>query len=385
MPMSATFRVGFALGLLVLLGHPLEGDALQDPETPRERVRLEGELKRYHGFINAYQEGNDDGVNEILAWDPERLKRIVAAAETTLDIFRPWDERRVKAAAMLHTDAAMRVLDGDDPRLSFQLGLAARLLHLGDADDVRPFARTWYTTVVGVLRDRAILFVAEGLLERGRAHMPGDPAILYESGVLQEQIATFAAFIRETVTDIPLPRSRSGGLQSLGDTARIPEDRHVTDHRRALEKAAAWLRDTTKADPSSELARLHLGRVQVLRGNFDDGAKLLGQLDASAADSDISYLATMFLGGMHQRRGRHAEAERMYRRATEKVPAAQTAYVALSEVLQKLGRGDESRDVLLGVLRTPAGARTEPWWWYLAEPVGEARKRLDALRASVRR
>lgn len=356
--------------------------ARQNPETGRERERLEGELKRYHGIINAYSEGDDDQVKEILAWDPQRLTKVVAAAQTSLDVFRPWDEARVKAATMLHTDAAIRDLD-DEFRLGFHLGLARRLLQMA-GKEMRPFARTWYTAVTRVLRDRALLFVAEGLLEQGRKDFPGDAVILYESGILQEQIATFAAFIGETVTEMPLMRGRSSGLHSLGDTSRIPVHRRVTDQRRALGKAAGWLQESTNADPSSELARLHLGRVHVLRGNYDHGAKLLGQL-ASFADVDTSYLAAMFLGGMHQRRGRHAEAEQMYRQSIEKVPTAQSAYVALSEVLQRLGRGDESRDVLLSVLRTPAAARTEPWWWYLMEPVGEARQRLDALRASVRK
>ena len=66
---------------MLLTGPP--ADALQEPESPRERTRLEGELKRYHGIINSYREGNDESVDAILAWDPERLKKIVAAARRT--------------------------------------------------------------------------------------------------------------------------------------------------------------------------------------------------------------------------------------------------------------------------------------------------------------
>lgn len=379
--MLAKFGVPFGICLVLLVGTAALGYARQDPETGRERERLEGELKRYHGFINAYREGDNASVDDILAWDPERLTKIVAAAQTPLDVFRPWDEARVKAATMLHTDAAIRDLD-DEFRRNFHLSLARRLLQMA-GKEIRPFASTWYAAVTRVLRDRALLFVADGLLEQGRKDFPGDTVILYESGVLQEQIATFSAFVKETVTEIPLLRGRGGGLQSLGDTSRIPVDRSVTEQRRALENAARWLRESIAADPSSELSRLHLARVHVLRANQDDGGKMLRDLDASG-DTDISYLATMFLGAMHQRRGRHAEAEQMYRRAIEKVPAAQSAYVALSEVLQKLGRGDDSRDVLMGMLRTPAVKRTEPWWWYLADPVQESGQRLDRLRTSVR-
>ncbi len=362
---------------ITLLAATVHGSPAQD----RERARLEAELKRYHGFVNAYQAGNDDAVAEILAWDRDRLTAIIGATQTPLDVFRTWDDARVRGAAMLHTDAAMRVLDGDDARLPFQLGLAARLLYKGGAE-AAPFARNWYTAVVRVLRDRALLFVAEGLLEDGRRHLPRDPIILYESGVLQEQIATFSALTNVTVNEIPLPRGGSGSVQAV-ETTEFGH-RMVVENRRALRSAAGWLQDSARTDPSSELAQLHLGRVQSLRGNYDEAAKQLRTLATSAGDRDTSYLATMFLGAIHQRRGRHAEAEQLYRQAIQKVPSSQSAYVALSEVLQKLGRGDESREVLMRVLHTPAASRTEPWWWYLQEPIGEATRRLASLRDSVR-
>jgi tetratricopeptide (TPR) repeat protein len=362
----------------------LQADALQEPESSRERTRLEGELKRYHGIVNSYREGKNDAVDAIVAWDRERLKKIVAAAQSPLDVFRPWDVARAQAATMLHTDAAMRLLEAEPDRVSFQLEMATRLLRIA-GPDLHPFARSWYIAVSRRLRDRAQLFMAEGLLERGREHLPNDPSVLYESGVLHEQIATFAAVITETVTSTPPPFSRGPGtsLQSMASTSRSEVNRNIQERRRALDRAHGWLRDAVRADSSSELSQLHLGRVQVLRGNDSDGAKLLQRL-TSSADPDTCYLATMFLGAMHQRRGRHDQAEAMYRRAIDKIPSAQAAYVALSEVLQKLGRGDESRGVLDDLLRHPAAKRTEPWWWYLAEPAGEARQRLDVLRASVR-
>jgi tetratricopeptide (TPR) repeat protein len=380
--MTASVGARAGAAVVLLAGAASHVDARQNPETARERSRLEWELKRYHGIVNAYREGKDDSIAEILAWDPERLTKIVAAAQSPLDMFRPWDAPRVKAAAMLHTDAAIRVLT-DEARLGFHLSLAGRLLQVA-GPDLHPVARAWYIAVSRLLRERAMLFVAEGLLERGRKLLPRDAAILYESGVLQEQIATFAAFITETVFELPAPRSHSGALQTTNERSRLPANRHVMDQADALDKAAASLGDAVDADPSHELARLHLGRVQILRGKQAEGLKLLAPLAASAVETDTAYLATMFLGAMHHRRGRYAEAEQMYRAAIDKVPAAQSAYVALSEVLQRVGRGDESRVVLLGVLRTPAVSRTEPWWWYLAEPIADAKQRVDALRKSAR-
>ena len=335
------------VGILAVVG----GLGLSAPQGA-DLTQVAADLKRYHGLVNAYREGANDSVDEILAWHAERLTKVIGAAQSPLDDFRPWNDVRFKAAVMLHTDAAVRVLD-DEPRSRLHLTVAAQLLRMA-GETLHPFARTWSVTVTRVLRDRVRLFLAEGLLERARKHLPGDPVILYESGVLQEQIATFSALITETVTEIPSSRM-SGGHTAMGQTLGSSGNRNVLEWRRSLDNAAEWLREALEAHPSSELAQLHLGRVQALRGNYGEASKLLQPLAASTVDVDTAYLATMFLGALHDRRGRPSEAEQMYRRAVDKIPAAQVAYVALSEALQKLGRGDESRETADGSFPPPRG------------------------------
>jgi tetratricopeptide (TPR) repeat protein len=152
-----------------------------------------------------------------------------------------------------------------------------------------------------------------------------------------------------------------------------------------MDKAARWLADALQADPTSELAQLHLGRVQSLRGKHDEASALLQRLADTSSEPDIAYLAMMFLGAQHDRRGRRDAAEQLYRQAIARQFMAQSAYIALSEVLQRRGRGNESREVLTAMLRISAESRSEPWWWYLAEPVERVRHRADALRQSVRK
>jgi tetratricopeptide (TPR) repeat protein len=358
------------------------------PEVVRqdaERERLEVFLKRYHGLIDAYRDGDDKTVTEIITWERKRLTDVVNAIQTPADVQRRWDQARFKAAAMLHTDAAIRATESDDTRAAFQLQLASQLLFTG-GPDLRPFARTWYVTVTRVLRDRARPFIAEALLERARQHLPGDAVVLYESAVLQELIATFSAFVTETTAPTrPFADSPAQDIRNLDNTRAAVEDRRIKTWRANTDKAARWLNDALKADPSSELAQLHLGRVSVLRGNHEDASRLLQRLIASAADVNISYLASMFLGAMHDRRGHYDDAERMYRQAIARVPSAQSGYIALSQLLQKRGRGSESREVVTTMLQHDAEARTEPWWWYLADSISEVRQRIDALRASVRK
>ena len=147
-------RVSFSshnLIALLLLAATAQEVVRQDAE----RERLETSLKRYHVLIDAYRDGDDKAVTEIVAWERKRLTDVVNAAQTPADVRRPWDQARFKAAAMLHTDAAIRAIESDDTLAAFQLQLASRLLFTG-GPDVRAFARTWYVTVTRVVDRRRL-------------------------------------------------------------------------------------------------------------------------------------------------------------------------------------------------------------------------------------
>ncbi|MGB2715051.1 MAG: hypothetical protein WBC51_12785 [Vicinamibacterales bacterium] len=378
---------GWAASLLTLLLSaslaPASAYARQVVTTEEERDQRAAELKRYRAVVNTYRTGDNTAVKTILAWDTKRLDAIVAAVDTSNDATRPWTKEQLKAAAMLHTDAATDRLYEDERRVGFELDLAGRLLQKA-GPEAHGFSRDWYSILARTLRSVALFTIAEHFLENGRKRQPNDAVLLYESGLLQEHIATFAAFLAQVeAPDGPPPRP-GGALQSHAEAGtRVGGHPSVGEQRRALNNAAEWLRDSLIADASSELAQLHLGRVQMLRGNRE-AVKLLERLAASAADSATAYLATMFLAAMDARNARHASAENRYRAAIDRLPSSQAAYVGLSETLQTLGRGDESREVMRGLLARPANSVTEPWWWYLSDPANDLRRRLAILRATVR-
>jgi tetratricopeptide (TPR) repeat protein len=352
-------------------------------KTP-ERVRLEESLTAYHALIDAYRQGDDRSVADIRAWGQKRLVEVVGAVYASGDVVRGWDQGRLKTAVMLHTDAAMSTLETDDPLAFIHLQLASKLILTGGAP-LRDFARIWYLTASRLLRDRARLLIAEALLDKGRQHLPGDAVVLYESGLTQESIASYSAFVTETqVSTTPLASS-SQDVRNLDNTRITGGDRKVSEWRAAMDKAARWFADALQADPTSELAQLHLGRVQSLRGKYDEASALLERLADTSSEPDIAYLVMMFLGAQHDRRGRPDAAEQLYRHSIARQFMAQSAYIALSEILQRRGRGNESREVLTAMLRVSAESRREPWWWYLAEPVERVRHRTDALRQSVRK
>ena len=198
-------------------------------------------------------------VVEIGTWEQKRVMEVIGAVHTAGDIVREWDQGHFKAAAMLHTDAAMEKLEADEPQAAFHLQVASRLLVTGGAP-LRGFARTWYLTAARLLRDRARLLVAEGLLSIGRRHLPGDAVVLYESAVTQESIASHSAFVTETVVSTRPFAGSAQDVRNLDNTPVTGSDRKFTAWRAAMDNAARWLAEALQADPSSELAQLHLGR-----------------------------------------------------------------------------------------------------------------------------
>ena len=356
--------------------------ARQNIAEEARQARTEADLRKYHALLNAYRDGDDDSVTQIVGWDWKRLEEAIGALGSTLDIRQAEVIARVKIAAMLHTDAALRFPDTESLARAFHLGLAGRLLLRGEPW-LHAFSREWYATVARVLRERLLLFEAEPFLQRGRERVPGDGTLLFESALLQEHIATFAAFDREA----PSPdRSPLDSRKFSSPAPDFDRDRNhrLAERRNSLNRAAEWLDAALKLDPSSIDASLHLGRVQMLRGNEKEALRLLQGVNG-ASDASAAYLAALFIGAIHERSKRLDVAEEMYRKAIKGLPSGHSGHVALSQVLQRLGRGDESRAVLTRLVSMPRDAATDPWWWYLADRPGELRARLNALRASVRK
>ena len=145
-----------------------------------------------------------------------------------------------------------------------------------------------------------------------------------------------------------------------------------------------WRRERLERNDTMLMARLHLGRVETLLGHEKDGLVQLERVLRATTDPATAYLAALFSGAAHERLRRPDAAEASYRQAIARFPAGQAAYVALSELLQRSGKTDESREVLNRLLDARQTHVREPWWWYLSEPPGVANERLAELRREVR-
>lgn len=153
-----------------------------------------------------------------------------------------------------------------------------------------------------------------------------------------------------------------------------------------LGKAEAAFRRALELDPRLEEAQLRLGRVLALRGQTDAALTALAGLKAGSADAGVACLARLFEGDVHEGRGDIGRAEAAYRAAVAAMPSAQSAQLALANVLYAMGRRDEAARAI-SVLATGAAPdiRNDPWVFYMRGIGWRDEGYLDVLRHMVRR
>ncbi len=370
----------------LLLSYALASPVAQTPgfEQKSEELRAVADLNQYHGMVVVYRQGNDEVARELLTWDETRLAKAIGGIDSDKDPNRPWGDEFLRSGSLLQTAAALeclRTASGD--RMLLHFNLAAEQLHRGSAA-LAPFASRWYYAVSRVLRSQSHLMAAEQILETARKNLPGDPLVLYESATIEEMRATEWQSARIGI------RTGSGRLN--GDlsewTGSSFRDAHalddiLKDRTARLLRARDWLRQSVAKLPTT-LSRLHFGRVLMMRTEDDEALQQLEGVRRETSDRASQYLAHLFIAAVHERKGRLDDAARAYRQAIDCFPASDVAYIALSEVLQAAGHGDEARATLRDFLN-PRGERHEPWSWYFLEPRSIAHERIELLIAEGRR
>jgi tetratricopeptide (TPR) repeat protein len=339
-----------------------------------ERMRVEGDVKHYKGMITAYRGGNDDVVAELLRWDETRLAKTIGAINSTWDPTRPWNDEFLRSGALLQTAAGLAARDaGQIDRMKFHFNLGVEQLRKG-APDLQPFAGRWYYAISRMYRSHGVLgvFDAERLLEKARQHVPTNPLVLYESATIEELRATdwSSAYVPpRSGTHVFTPFGSFDELDALGEILK--------DRATRLQNARDWLRQSVGTAPTA-LARLHYGRVLMMRKEDEEALLQLDAVRKDTTDRATQYLAILFTAALHERSGRLDLAARAYQQAIECFPESDAARIGLSQVLQASGGGDQARTILRELLK-PRAERHDPWTWYFLEPKSVAQDRLAAL------
>jgi len=177
---------------------------------------------------------------------------------------------------------------------------------------------------------------------------------MFYSGVLHEVFASpTAQGVRESAE---LPRGASFLIRS-------PE--------RELREAESFLRRALGLGPDLLEARLRLGRVLEQLGQPVRAVAELRRVVGNTTDSLLLYYARLFLGSAEEALGHLEAARESYEGAAALYPGAQSARLALAQLMRQSGDRSSAVRAILGML-TPGGAgdraASDPWWQYQTAP-----------------
>jgi tetratricopeptide (TPR) repeat protein len=287
----------------------------------------------------------------------------------------------LRALVMLHVDRD--AFERRPSPVSEQAPVCGTDVHLAYAERVatllfaeaegREFARRFYLAVM--LREFGYTCFADAQrrVEAGLRWFPKDPDLLMARGSLAEATASLGP--RD-----PAPLKRQGA-----ERARAIE--RLQGQSLALEEAARSYEQALAVKTDLDEARLRLGRVRLRQGRLEAAQRSLEGVRDQSDDPDLVYLADLFLGRLHEGRGRLAEAQQEYTEALTLRPQAQSGAIALSHVQSLLGQGNAARATLEAALAL-SGVRSEmdPYWDYLLARSGSrSAALLDELRKEASR
>jgi tetratricopeptide (TPR) repeat protein len=220
-----------------------------------------------------------------------------------------WERFPLLSAVLLHGEAAWSPSATPD---GGQLAMAIDLARLLAARAGGKERAARFCLAIGYrMLDEGKIEEAQSWTAEGRKHLPNDPLLLLAAGTIEETLAAVG---------------------------------YAEGYRRG--RAARLFRAALDVQPDLHEARLRLGRVEWQRRHRDQAERLYRQVLAAESGAQMRYLAQLFLGRLQEDQGLLEDAASSYRAALALDPEAQTALLALSHALHRLGAEQESRDLV---------------------------------------
>lgn len=288
--------------------------------------------------------------------------------------------RTLMGAAIVHADAAIRLLPTDRELAEFHVQAGRRVLsillgkrdlrnngavHLPALDEIgvplgvtgltgeeARFVPRWYAlTIRGLLAYYGFQGV-RSLLDEAFTAYPDAPELFVINGLFLE---------------LPLLRSFPN-IRAGADRLESPTGSNVSERaRRQLETAAAEYRRALTASPGHVEAKLRVAWIHHL---LDDGRSWneATAIANSAPDDSDRYLALLIRGGIAERHRTSADAIASYGDAHRLGPRFQTGCVGLSEALKADGQISRARQVATECLSLDTSDEDDPdpWWSFRA-------------------
>ncbi len=333
-----------ALTALALLASVTVTSAEQRTQ-PSPLVQFEEDVRAYDKLLDRYRSGAIEGAIAD-------LRKLLTAGNGQRQINRWIDGARasnrrtdLQGVLLLITEAMMAIWDTDDPfpfgRLAPYMIPVQRLhVELKEMDARTPFLKAWY------------------LLWESFRHVHGNQRVPTELDFMPAALAAFPSDGRVLLA----AGSRYELAWSISlENAHRNLEREPLGLTKLLGTARDYLRRSLAADSGEGEARLRLARVLLELNELSSVAPILSSHDWTPEGPAFEYLARLFEGDLHERKGDREAAAAAYDRAITLVDAPQSALVAKAHLAHLDGRRAEAAETVALVLSgNVKGA--DPWW-----------------------
>jgi hypothetical protein len=328
-----------AAGVTAILLH---GVARAQPASPAEGAAIDA-------AVESYRTGPPEpAIVEFnrLVGGPAGHDRLIEWAQTAA---RDGRTAVLEAALLLCSESIVKAWIADDVYpgriLETHLRPLDRLhLALRKIDPRTRFLRVWYLFWESFRQGNVHepMPAAADFLDEAIAAFPRDSQLLLAAGARNELL--WRVSLNNAQRD---PR---------GESARV---------KRYLIDARGWLQRSLAADPKESEARLRLGRVSLDLDDLDGAAKALTGFAWKAEGPAFEYLALLFEGELHERRGDPGAAAAAYDRAISLTTVPQSAQMARAHLAHRLGSRPEAARVVMEALSRKPVEQSDPWWLYI--------------------
>ena len=307
-------------------------------------------------LVDRYRHGDLTSLSEAGEFTPRHVARAVAAAGAA-------DQATARAALVFTIDLTRIV---PLPEVAGLIDASRALAEAVTRNSQRAFIREVVLCQLASLAHADEFDRAQSLIDAASHTWREDPELLLARGSLYE-----TAFER-------------GSRAPLGNRHGVTEYESIALERLAQMAVAHFERVLTSPVPQPE-ARLRLGKLLTLRQKYDDAKPMLERARTDSTQPYLRYLASLFLGQLHERLAQYPEAERAYRAAYGEYPA-QAVTLSLVRLLILRGAHTDSDALLLTMFETrrSSTAPVDPWRLYEFGQFWQLGQRLDHLRPLIR-
>jgi tetratricopeptide (TPR) repeat protein len=178
----------------------------------------------------------------------------------------------------------------------------------------------------------------------------------------RQQFLVAVPFLMELTKRYPEDREVRLAYGSVCEAAGLLND-EFRDHLNVAEEQYRWLLAST---PNHTEARLRLGHVLKLLGQYDESAALLEEVLLKTDDPVSTFVANLLMGDIHKTQGRLDEAVDSYQKAMQIDGSSQAVVVAMSHTYHRVRRLDDSTALLKELLSRGERNESDTWWRYLS-------------------